>query len=388
MAVSEELPSQGGCAGGGGGSGAATNGGCSAASSSPPSRRRLRFDAALAPDSVDKRVLAELVWKGIPEGLSRAEVWQLLLGYRPLTRGRREEALQRKREEYCELRRNLYDASPAVTRAGDGSPRMVGGERDEELQLLRQIRKDLPRTRLRSGALAPCASSERLVEDPRIQSLMERVLFVWAVRQPASGYVQGLNDVLLPLIFVFISDRAVGWPLDGLDAQDRLRGVEADCYWCLTKILSEIFDHYTHGQPGIQRMVQRLRDILNRVDQPLARHLEVQGIDILHTAFRWITCLMVRELPMGCCVRLWDTFIAESALAAGDRLRKSEDGSAGWEALLVYFCACFTAYFSARLQAMDFEAITLFLQRMPTDHFVEGDVEAPQHLKGQNDGQL
>jgi len=152
-----------------------------------------------------------------------------------------------------------------------------------------------------------------------------------------------------------------------------------------------------------KHLVQRLRDILNRVDQPLARHLEVQGIDILHTAFRWITCLMVRELPMGCCVRLWDTFIAESALAAGDRLRKSEDGSAGWEALLVYFCACFTAYFSARLQAMDFEAITLFLQRMPTDHFVEGDVEvllgeayvlkslfqqAPQHLKGQNDGQL
>ena len=33
------------------------------------------------------------------QGLSRCEVWQLLLGYRPLSKERRAEALQRKREE-------------------------------------------------------------------------------------------------------------------------------------------------------------------------------------------------------------------------------------------------------------------------------------------------
>eukprot|EP00415_Alexandrium_ostenfeldii_P002713 UN2713 len=124
-------------------------------------------------------------------------------------------------------------------------------------------------------------------------------------------------------------------------------------------------------------MVHRLKDIIRRIDSPLAQHLELQGIDLLHTAFRWITCLMVRELPMSCCVRLWDTLIAESALAAGVKRGAigSDCGSAGFEALLVYFCACFTAYFSARLQAMDFEAMTFFLQQMPTDNFTEAEVE-------------
>mmetsp|Transcript_99082 Transcript_99082/g.289056 ORF Transcript_99082/g.289056 Transcript_99082/m.289056 type:complete len:404 (-) Transcript_99082:82-1293(-) len=343
------------------------------------SRRWTRFDAALALESVDKKALAELTWSGVPEGLSRCEVWQLLLGYRPLTRERRLEALQRKREEYCELRRSLYDASPAVLSSGEGSA-PSDGERDGEGSLLRQIRKDLPRTRLRSGSLCP---AELVVEHPSVQALMERVLFVWAVRQPASGYVQGLNDVLLPLIVVSLTDRS-GCPVDRLDAElirhldeEQLAEVEADCYWCITKILSEIFDHYTHGQPGIQRMVQRLKDIIRRIDAPLAQHLELQGIDLLHTAFRWITCLMVRELPMSCCVRLWDTLIAESALAAGVKRGAigSDCGSAGFEALLVYFCACFTAYFSARLQALDFEAMTFFLQQMPTDNFREAEVE-------------
>jgi len=349
----------------------------------------------------------------VPEGLSRCEVWQLLLGYRPLTRERRQEALQRKREEYFQLRSSLYDASPAVIAAAEGAPATDGEGRSDETALLLQIRKDLPRTRLRAGvpAAAGGAGTERspaeLVEQPRFQAIMERVLFVWSVRQPASGYVQGLNDVLLPLIVVALCDRC-DQPVDHLDGGllDRLSeedcsAVEADCYWCITKILSEIFDHYTHGQPGIQRMVQRLKGIIRRIDAALAAHLEAQNIDLLHTAFRWITCLMVRELPMACCVRLWDTLIAESAshaqtggsIAAGG-------GSAGFEALLVYFCACFTAYFSARLQSMDFEAITFFLQQIPTDSFSESEVEvllgeayvlkslfqqAPRHLTGDGD---
>merc|ERR1712039_313778 len=105
---------------------------------------------------------------------------------------------------------------------------------------------------------------------------------------------------------------------------------------------------------------------------------------------------------MACCVRLWDSLIAESALAAGHHRGApgSECGSAGFEALLVYFCACFTAYFSPQLQAMDFEAMTFFLQQMPTDSFREAEVEvlpgeayvlkclfqeAPRHLSSESE---
>ncbi len=33
----------------------------------------------------------------------------------------------------------------------------------------------------------------------------------------------------------------------------QILNVEADCYWCLCKMLDGIQDNYTYAQPGIQR---------------------------------------------------------------------------------------------------------------------------------------
>lgn len=45
-----------------------------------------------------------------------------------------------------------------------------------------------------------------LFRNPRIQTAMRRVLYVWHMRHPASGYVQGINDVVTPFIIVFLND--------------------------------------------------------------------------------------------------------------------------------------------------------------------------------------
>lgn len=37
-----------------------------------------------------------------------------------------------------------------------------------------------------------------------VQSL-ERILYVWAIRHPASGYVQGINDLVTPFFQIFLS---------------------------------------------------------------------------------------------------------------------------------------------------------------------------------------
>lgn len=36
--------------------------------------------------------------------------------------------------------------------------------------------------------------------------MLIRVLFIWSVRHPASGYVQGINDVVSTFIIVFIGE--------------------------------------------------------------------------------------------------------------------------------------------------------------------------------------
>jgi hypothetical protein len=41
----------------------------------------------------------------------------------------------------------------------------------------------------------------------------------------------------------------------------------------------------------------------------LANHLEDQGVEFMQFAFRWMNCLLMRELSMPCVVRMWDTYL-------------------------------------------------------------------------------
>ena len=37
-----------------------------------------------------------------------------------------------------------------------------------------------------------------------VQEMVERILYIWAIRHPASGYVQGINDLVTPFLMVFL----------------------------------------------------------------------------------------------------------------------------------------------------------------------------------------
>merc|ERR1712098_32451 len=143
-------------------------------------------------------------------------------------------------------------------------------------------------------------------------------------------------------------------------ANDVLQAVEADAYWCLTKVLAEIQDHYTFGQPGIMRVVNRLRVLVKRIDEGLFNHLESMKLDFTQFAFRWVNNFLLREIPLDCGIRLWDTYIAE------------ENGFAEFH---VYVCAVFLVYWSPQLKKMDFESLLLFLQKVPTADWQNPEIE-------------
>lgn len=340
-------------AGGPAGAAATTSGSgsASASSSSAPPRpkrsvRAEKFSKLLATPSVDLQALREMLWLGAPEDdpVMRAEAWQMLLGYLPPVRDRQAQGIAKKRGEYEELRRRHY-RFPEEN--GDGTLSLGEGanEGDDAIRILRQIRVDLPRT---SPGLP-------IFGHPRMQRLMERVLYIWSVRHPASGYVQGINDMVTPFIAVLLSAELRS-PLDDLDLDEVdeavLNTVEASAYWCLAKVLSDIQDHYTAGQPGIQQMVLRLKEIICRIDEKLYQHLEQQGLDFMQFSFRWMNCLLLREFPLPCVIRLWDTYIAEPV--------------EGFSTFHVYMCAVFLIYWSPQLKQMDFPQLMLFMQKLPT----------------------
>lgn len=234
--------------------------------------KQLLFDS----DVVDVEQLKRLSWNGVPSRW-RPMVWQLLLAYLPADRKRRQQTLARKRKEYGDAIPAFYDV-PASSRT------------ITEQKMLRQILVDVPRT----------SPDVPLFHQDAIQRCMERVLYIWSIRHPASGYVQGMNDLATPLFVVFLSaavngnvdaprgSASVGAAdgshvhVESMDAgripKEKLMEVEADTYWCLTKLLDNIQDHYTAGQPGLQRQISKLEDLTRRIDDKLYSHLQVREL--------------------------------------------------------------------------------------------------------------
>jgi hypothetical protein len=194
---------------------------------------------------IDVDALREAAWSGLPARY-RTATWQMLLGYLPLQRDRAPEALARRKAEYL--------AAVAQTRALGGA----GGRSESEQALLRQVLVDVPRT----------CPDVPLFHCEWVQRSLERVLFTYAARHFATGYVQGLNDLATPFYATFLSAWVEPWTARSVDGVDdaALGDVEADIYWCLCRLLEGIQDHYTPSQPGIQRMIHRLRELVHRID--------------------------------------------------------------------------------------------------------------------------
>lgn len=303
------------------------------------SARIAKFTKEMSKPAVILEKLRELAWSGVPPYM-RPQVWRLLLGYAPPNSDRRQGVLSRKRLEYLDSAAQFYDI-PDTERS------------DDEISMLRQIAVDCPRT----------VPDVTFFQHEQVQKSLERILYTWAIRHPASGYVQGINDLVTPFLIVFLEEHLEGnmenWNISHLSPQT-ISNIEADCYWCLSKLLDGMQDHYTFAQPGIQRLVFKLKELVRRIDEPVSRHMEEQGLEFLQFAFRWFNCLLIREIPFHLVTRLWDTYLAE-----GDSLPE----------FLVYISASFLLTWSDKLQKLEFQEMVMFLQHLPTQIWTYHELE-------------
>jgi len=59
-------------------------------------------------------------------------------------------------------------------------------------------------------------------------------------------------------------------------------------------------------------MVGTLRELITRIDGPLAKHLNEEGIEFIQFSFRWMNCLLMREFTVKNVIRMWDTYVVPS----------------------------------------------------------------------------
>lgn len=121
-----------------------------------------------------------------------------------------------------------------------------------------------------------------------------------------------MNDLVTPFFVVFLCELTS--PNEDVEVFDvaqlslsDLHQIEADSYWCMSKLLDGIQDNYTFAQPGIQAKVNTLRILMQRVDseykiltpsEPLIAVLQYLRVTIFKTVpFR--PSISVRN---NCCI--------------------------------------------------------------------------------------
>ena len=297
--------------------------------------------------------LKNICWQGLPyeDPEIRAECWKYLLGLYPLNNELKLSTIQRKKDEYNDMC-NVY--SNALS-----NPENVMNE--EELKSYRQIQKDVPRT----------MPEYSMFQNNKIQFMLTRILYIWSLRHPASGYVQGFNDLCIPFFIVYFLEKFPNKNIDSLLnmtdneinslTEDNLIELETNIYYSLTKLLDRIQTNYTHHQPGIIKMIKKMEMIIKTVDNSLYEYLKKFEIDYVQFCFRWMNCFLMREFPVKLMLRLWDTYFSEEK---------------GFSDFHLYVCACLLLSFSEKLKSMtEFQEIIVFLQNLPTMNWNLEDID-------------
>lgn len=291
--------------------------------------------------------------KGTVPKTMRARVWRLLCGVVPVDPKSEQIALQKKREEYLYLvSQNKID-------------RFLNSNDSHAVEIHKLIKKDVDRT----------LTEWRCFRFSKIQESLHRVLFIYSLRNPMSDYSQGMNDLLAPILLVFL--------LDGLQTtffifennmkdfeskltNDLIMTAEADAYYVFSHLISLHKRYYVKNFTGVYEGLARLDVLLASKDPSLYAFLKGHGIEVNHFAFRWIYCLLLREFPLFLTTALLDHYFLE---------QPSADQANVWMALALLL------RFSAELQSKSRDEALVFLHKLPTEEWGFRDIESLVHEK-------
>merc|ERR1719242_1905782 len=152
------------------------------------------------------------------------------------------------------------------------------------------------------------ARIERYVMDSKQHGIhaqvMIRVLCVYARLNKGVEYVQGMNELLAPIYYIFC-----------MDPSSNRKYAEADSFFCFMNLMSYLADRFIaesdNSQLGIIAVVNEFDELLERADYELWALLQKQQLDSKFYALRWLMLLMAMEFQLPEVLRLWDSFLSD-----------------------------------------------------------------------------
>ncbi|XP_064540931.1 TBC1 domain family member 15 [Drosophila montana] len=217
----------------------------------------------------DSLRIKELIFRGGIVPSLRAEVWKYLLNYYEWsdTELERIERRSQKTKEYYKMKAQWL----AMTTAQEAN---FSGYRDRKCQ----IEKDVKRTDRSQQFFAG--------EDNPNLMLLQGILMTYVMYNFDLGYVQGMSDLLAPILEIQVN--------------------EVDAFWCFVGFMDMVFSNFDMDQAGMKTQFAQLRRLLEVANAPLFKYMCSHESDNMYFCFRWLLVWYKRELDNDDVLKLWE----------------------------------------------------------------------------------
>ena len=274
---------------------------------------------------------------GIPDEIPilRSIVWKINLGYLSINNEEWENIFAEKRNSYFYykniIQKNLLEEFKLFENYSN-----MNKEEKEDLDkktnklLLEQICKDVNRTHNQLDFFfKPTDENNKLSQKELIQlmdnrrncsmkdindiykinikethaDVIARILFIYSKFFPDISYVQGMNEIIAPIYYVFSFDKTYG-------VEASVENIEADVFWTFNSLMEQIKNNFNseknQDDTGIGGKVQKFKKMLQIMDLQLYQHFEAFNVEYYTFAYRWFILFFSQEFLMIDILRLWD----------------------------------------------------------------------------------
>ncbi|OCT87460.1 hypothetical protein XELAEV_18021155mg [Xenopus laevis] len=213
--------------------------------------------------------IKNMIFKGGLCHALRKEVWKFLLGYFPWdsTREERAQLHKRKTDEYFRMKLQWKSVSEEQEK------------RNSKLRDYRSlIEKDVNRT----------DRTNKFYEGPDNPglNLLHDILMTYCMYDFDLGYVQGMSDLLSPVLYVMEN--------------------EVDAFWCFVSYMDQMHQNFEEQMQGMKLQLVNLSTLLRLLDSGFCSYLESQDSGYLYFCFRWLLIRFKREFNFQDTLRLWE----------------------------------------------------------------------------------
>ncbi|XP_018787252.1 PREDICTED: TBC1 domain family member 15 isoform X1 [Bactrocera latifrons] len=199
----------------------------------------------------------------------RAEVWKYLLNYYQW-----DESEVERIQRYKQKSKEYYTMKAQWLSMTATQEEHFSGFRDRKCQ----IEKDVKRTDRTLEFFAG--------EDNPNLMVLQGILMTYVMYNFDLGYVQGMSDLLAPILSI--------------------QGNEVDAFWCFVGFMDMVFANFDMDQAAMKTQFNQLRRLVEFCNPRFFKYMVMQDADNMFFCFRWLLVWYKREFSNDDVLKLWE----------------------------------------------------------------------------------